>query len=200
VPVESAWYRPFVDFRCPLLGSIAEEGLVLELRAAIEPWPVLGEEPVSGGTARHVDSSLERVEVRLDGAIEGRHEVVVNGLSLPMRATGRAAEKVAGVRFRAWQPPFCLQPTIGVHHPLRFDVVDTWAKRSIVSCAYHVWHPEGRAYDEPPLTREEAAARRAQRFTTTGHAPWPVKAIETKPHPEQPYTLDLRRYPIDRRP
>ncbi|MBZ0117084.1 MAG: transglutaminase family protein, partial [Sandaracinaceae bacterium] len=139
------------------------------------------------------------LEVRVDGITEGRHVVAVNGLELPMRPTGRASERVAGVRFRAWQPPHCLHPEIGVHHPVRVDLVDTWAKRSLGAATHHVWHPEGRAYDEPPLTAFEAAARRAQRFSTEGHAPYPVDPIPTTPHPEQPYTLDLRRYPIDRR-
>ncbi|UJR87207.1 DUF2126 domain-containing protein [Sandaracinus amylolyticus] len=199
VTMDGAWFRPFLELRCPMLGKLQTGDVSLELRAAIEPWPVLGDEPLAGGTARHVDSSLERVEVRVDGLVEGRHAVMVNGLMLPLRATGRAAERVAGVRFRAWQPPFCLQPTIGLHHPLRFDVVDLWARRSLGACTYHVWHPEGRAYDEPPLTLAEAAARRAARFTTLGHAPHPVVPIETKPHPDQPFTLDLRRYPVDRR-
>jgi uncharacterized protein (DUF2126 family) len=199
VPLDLEWWRPFLDWRFPVLGTIEKDDVVLELRPALEPWHVLGETPAPWGTSRYVDSSLERIQVRVDGITEGRHVVAVNGLALPLRPTGRASERVAGVRFRAWQPPHCLHPEIGVHHPLRIDLIDTWAKRSLGAAWHHVWHPEGRAFDEPPLTAFEAAARRAQRFTTDGHAPYPALPIPTEPHAEQPYTLDLRRYPVDRR-
>jgi uncharacterized protein (DUF2126 family) len=115
-----------------------------------------------------------------------------------MRPTNRADERVAGIRFRAWAPPHSLHAHIGVHHPLRFDVLDTWSKRSLGGCAYHVWHPEGRAFDSPPLTRFEAAARRAQRFTIEGPSPWPVRAVKTATGRETPCTLDLRRFAGDR--
>lgn len=199
VPLEHAWMRPFLDWRFPVLGTIERDDVVLELRPALEPWHVLGETPTALGTSRYVDSSLERLEVRVDGITEGRHVVAVNGLALPLRATGRASERVAGVRFRAWQPPHCLHPEIGVHHPVRIDLIDTWARRSLGAATHHVWHPEGRAFDEPPLTAFEAAARRAQRFTTDGHAPWPADPRPTSPHPEQPFTLDLRRHSGDHR-
>jgi uncharacterized protein (DUF2126 family) len=199
LPIERAWYQPFLDWRFPILGTLDRDDVHLELRTALEPWHVLGEMPTQTGTSRYVDSSLERIQVRVDGLTEGRHAVIVNGLALPLRPTGRASERVAGVRFRAWQPPHCLHPEIGVHHPLHVDLVDTWAKRSLGRATHHVWHPDGRAYEEPPLTAFEAAARRAQRFTTEGHAPYPVEPIATEPHPEQPFTLDLRRSSIDRR-
>ncbi len=194
------WYRPFLDWRFPIFGTIEQDDIVLEVRTALEPWHVLGEAPTAFGTSRYVDSSLERIQVRVDGITEGRHIVAVNGLFLPMRPTGRASERVAGIRFRAWQPPHCLHPEIGLHHPLRIDLIDTWARRSLGAATYHVWHPEGRGYDEPPLTAFEAAARRAQRFTTEGHAPYPADPIATSPHPSQPFTLDLRRYSLGRRP
>jgi uncharacterized protein (DUF2126 family)/transglutaminase-like putative cysteine protease len=200
LPLDEAWYAPFVDHRFPIAGTLRLDDALLEVRTALEPWPVLGEEPgAHGGTSRYVDASVERVQVRTEGLVEGRHLVLVNGLTVPLRPTGRAGEHVAGVRFRAWQPPRSLQPHLGVHHPLRFDVVDTWARRSLGACTYHVWHPEGRAYTAPPLTAFEAAARRAQRFTTIGHAPFPVEPVPTRTHDEQPFTLDLRRYPIDQR-
>ena len=123
---------------------------------------------------------------------DARYVVAVNDVRLPLRETGVVGEKVCGVRFRAWQPPHCLQPTIPVHHPLRFDLVDTWGRRALGACTYHVWHPEGRAYDEPPLTTFEAKARRAQRFTTDGHAAHPVVPRAPTLRPEHPYTLDLR--------
>ncbi|MCB9653236.1 MAG: transglutaminase family protein [Deltaproteobacteria bacterium] len=193
LPVDEEMYLPFLDFKCPIMGRLDADDLSLEVRVALEPWIVLGEEPGRSGTVRYVDSSVERVQVKADGLIEGRHVVSVNGRYLPLRPTGRATEYVGGVRFRAWQPPNCLHPNIGIHHPLRFDLVDTWAHRALGAATYHVWHPEGRAFEDPPLTAFEAAARRAQRFTTEGHTPYPVHLEPSTHHPEQPYTLDLRR-------
>jgi uncharacterized protein (DUF2126 family) len=200
LPLPAGAFRAFLDFRCPVVGELAASGVTLEVRNAIEPWPVLGEEQTASGTSRYVDSSMERIEVRAEGLVPERHLVLVNGHRLPLRPTGTSGEAVGGVRFRAWAPPHSLHAHIGIHHPLRFDLLDTWGRRSLGACAYHVWHPEGRAFDAPPLTRFEAAARRAQRFTLEGPLPWPVRAAEAAPHPDAPYTLDLRRYPIDRPP
>jgi uncharacterized protein (DUF2126 family) len=190
-------YRGFLDLRCPLVGVVQAGDVQLELRNAIEPWNVLGEEPVAGGTVRYVDSSVERVELLAKGLVPERHVVMVNGQALPLRPTGIADQRVGGVRFRAWAPPHSMHPHLGIHHPLRFDVLDTWAKRSIGACGYHVWHPEGRGYDEPPLTRQEAFARRAQRFTVANPTPYPAGARPSTLHPQAPYTLDLRRFGID---
>ncbi len=191
-------YAPFVELRCPLVGGLDAGDLGLEIRNAIEPWHVLGEEVSGGGTSRFVDSSLERIEVRARGLEPERHRVLVNGVVLPMRKTAESDVRVGGVKFRAWCPPHSLQPHLGVHHPLRIELVDLWAKRSLGACGYHVWHPEGRGYASPPLTRFEAAARRAQRFTRDGGSTWPIQVREAKAHPEQPYTLDLRRSDLDR--
>ena len=191
LPAEA--YRPFVELRCPLVGALEVEHARVEVRNAIEPWHVLGEEATQTGTARYVDSSMERIEIRALGLDEERYVVMVNGYALPMRRAAGRDLRVGGVRFRAWCPPHALHPHIGIHHPVRIEVVDVWAKRGVVGGAYHVWHPEGRAYDAAPLTRVEAAARRAQRFTIEGPTPWPVRARQAEPHPEQPYTLDLRR-------
>jgi len=196
LPAEA--YRVFLEQRCPVVGVLDVGDVRLELRNAIEPWNVLGEEVTATGTARYVDSSMERVEMRATGLVPERYTIAVNGLELPMRSTGTAGDFVGGVRFRAWAPPHALHPHLGIHHPLRFDLIDTWAKRSIGACAYHVWHPEGRAYDVPPLTRFEAAARRAQRFTVEGPSRWPARAARARPHGDAPYTLDLRRFAIDR--
>jgi uncharacterized protein (DUF2126 family)/transglutaminase-like putative cysteine protease len=193
-------YRAFLELRCPVAGRLEAGGVVLELRNALEPWPVLGEEPSGGGTSRYVDSSLERVEIKAEGLIPGRHAVLVNGHSLPLRPTGRASEGAAGVRFRAWAPAHSLHAHLGIHHPLRFDLVDLWTHRSLAACAYHVWHPEGRGFLSAPLTRFEAAARRAQRFTLEAPLPAPVSPQPAQMHPDTPWTLDLRRLPIDRRP
>lgn len=190
--LEALWFRPFLDYRLPVFGRLTLEEIEVELRSALEPWPALGEQPVGGAVARYVDFSLERLQVRARGLIPGRHRISVNGFELPMVPTDTVGESIAGLRFRAWQPPFCLQPAIGVHHPLRFDVVDTWADRSLGACTYHVWHPEGRAFEQPPLTAFEAAARRAQRFTTEGHQPYPAKVERLPSRPEHPVTFDLR--------
>jgi uncharacterized protein (DUF2126 family) len=186
-------YRPFVELRCPLVGTLQAGDVTLEVRNALEPWNVLGEEPSGAGTSRYVDSSLERVEVRATGVVAERHAVMVNGLSLPLRPTHVEGTRVAGVRFRAWCPPHSLHAHLGVHHPLRFEVVDTWGQRSLGACAYHVWHPEGQGFEAPPLTRFEASARRSQRFTHEGPSPWPVRIRPAREHPDAPCTLDLRR-------
>ena len=192
LPFDATWFRPFLEHRCPVAGRLELSDITVEVRNALEPWPALGEQSAGGGVARYVDASLERLQVRVTGAVPERHQITVNDIRLPMRATDTVDEQVAGVRFRAWQPPYCLQPEIGLHHPLRFDVVDTWGKRSLGACTYHVWHPEGQGYDQPPLTLYEAMARRAQRFTVDGHAPFPTKVTHADPHPEHPVTFDMR--------
>jgi uncharacterized protein (DUF2126 family) len=196
LPAEA--YRPFVEFRCPVVGRVEAGGVALEVRNALEPWPVLGEEPGLGGTARCVDSSLERIEIRSEGMEAERWAVLVNGIALPLRPTGTAGEHVGGVRFRAWAPASALQPHLGIHHPLRIDLWDRWGRRSVAAGAYHVWHPEGRAYDAAPLTRFEASARRARRFTAEGPLPQGRIPRPGRVDPEFPNTLDLRRLPGDR--
>jgi uncharacterized protein (DUF2126 family) len=191
-------YRPFVELRCPVVGRLQVGGVGLELRNALEPWPVLGEEPGGGGTSRFVDSSLERIEIRAEGLEPERFTVLVNGTALPLRPTGTAGELVGGVRFRAWAPASSLQPHLGIHHPIRVDLYDRWAGRSVGACAYHVWHPEGRAFEAAPLTRFEASARRAARFTEEGPLPWGTRPLAPRPHPEYPHTLDLRLQRGDR--
>jgi uncharacterized protein (DUF2126 family) len=197
IRLPSAAYRPFLELRCPVAGRLDASGVVLEVRDALEPWHVLGEEASATGTTRYVDSSVERVEVRVEGLVPERHQVLVNGVQLPLRATGSLGEGVAGVRFRAWAPPHSLHPHLGVHHPLRFDVLDTWGQRSLGACGYHVWHAEGRAFDAPPLTASEAEARRTQRFTLESPLPWPVTAREAPRSYEAHWTLDLRRFSGD---
>jgi uncharacterized protein (DUF2126 family)/transglutaminase-like putative cysteine protease len=198
LPLPTDAYRPFLELRCPLNGTLQAGDVSLAVRNAIEPWPVLGEEMSATGTSRYVDSSMERVEVLVDGFVPERHVVTVNGHRLPLQPTVRAGQFVAGVRFRAWAPPHALHAHLGIHHPLRFDVLDTWARRSIGACAYHVWHPEGRAFDEAPLTRSEAIARRSRRFAEESPMAWPAEAVASRSNPNEPCTLDLRRYPMDR--
>jgi uncharacterized protein (DUF2126 family)/transglutaminase-like putative cysteine protease len=193
VPLPADAYRPFVELRCPLAGTLEIGAARVELRNAIEPWHVLGEEATAAGTARYVDSSVERLELRAIGLDAERYVVAVNHAVVPLRPVAGRDVRVGGVRFRAWSPSHALHPHLGIHHPLRIDIVDTWAQRGVAGAAYHVWHPEGRAFDAPPLTRVEADARRSRRFTREGPSPWPLRARPVAPHRDQPYTLDLRR-------
>jgi uncharacterized protein (DUF2126 family)/transglutaminase-like putative cysteine protease len=187
------WFAPHVEFRFPHYGSVKQRGVVLELRQAIEPWHVLGEEPAGGGTVRYVDSSVERLQVLVDGMVDSRHVIACNGVRVPLHPTGTNGQFVAGVRYRAWQPPECLHPTIGVHSPLVFDIIDTWAGRSIGGCTYHVSHPGGRNYERFPVNAYEAEGRRINRFLAMGHTPGPAHIIEPTVSKEMPFTLDLRR-------
>ncbi len=190
--VRDEWFAPHWEFRFPLLGEIAQRDTHLELRTAIEPWNVLGEEGASTGTARYVDSSVERVQVKLTGLIDTRHVLTVNGRPVPLHPTGAHGEYVAGVRYRAWQPPSCLHPTIGVHAPLIFDLYDTWMKRAVGGCAYYVSHPGGLSHETSPVNANEAEGRRIARFLPMGHTPGSTTIPEVMRHPEAPLTLDLR--------
>jgi uncharacterized protein (DUF2126 family) len=191
-PVKPEWFDPHFEFRFPLYGSIEQRCVVMELRQAIEPWHVLGEEPGAGGTVRFVDSSVERLQVLVNGMVDPRHVVAVNGVGVPLHPTGVNGQYVAGVRYRAWQPPNCLHPTIGIDAPLIFDLVDTWMGRSIGGCTYHVTHPGGRSYDRFPVNAYEAESRRIARFFNFGHTPGPLHVAEIPQSREFPFTLDLR--------
>ena len=191
--MDPAWFDAHFEFRFPFIGEAQYDGIRLEVRQAIEPWYVLGEEGAPGGTARYVDSSVERVEVKVSGLIGERYVITCNGRRLPLQSTGVQNEYVAGVRYRAWQPPHCLHPTIPVHSPLIFDVVDVANGRSIGGCTYHVSHPGGRSYDTFPVNGNEAQARRVGRFFAFGHTPGVMGAPPLEPNPQFPCTLDLRR-------
>ncbi len=190
---DADWFAPHLEFRFPLIGQVRVAGVELTLRNALEPWHVMGEEGSSAGTVRYVDSSLERLEVRATGLNDNRHVVTVNGRSLPLQPTGRVGEFVAGVRYRAWQPPSALHPTIPVDAPLTFDLVDTWNARSLGGCRYHVAHPGGRNYETFPVNAYEAQSRRLARFEALGHTPGRMLATAAMPSLELPFTLDLRR-------
>ncbi|APZ41989.1 DUF2126 domain-containing protein [Acidihalobacter ferrooxydans] len=214
-PFALEWLDPFMEFRFPVLGRVQLKDIGIELRMALEPWPVLGEEASSQGTARYVDSSVERLQVRVSGLTGDRYVLVCNGRRVPLKATGVKGEGVAGVRYRAWQPPSALHPTIGVHVPLVFDLIDTWNGRSIGGCTYHVAHPGGRGYDVFPVNAFEAEGRRITRFSALGHTqgplrpppasialggfhpegtpPGPMAPPIEAPNQDYPYTLDLRR-------
>jgi uncharacterized protein (DUF2126 family) len=168
---ELEWLEPFFEFRFPRYGNTLIDSVDMELRFAIEPWHVLGEEVSSTGTARYVDSSVERIQVLVTGFTEGRYVIACNGRRLPIRNTGRKGEYVAGVRYRAWQPPSALHPTIAPHTPLVFDMIDTWNGRSVGGCTYYVAHPGGRSYDDFPVNDYAAETRRMTRFWDYGHTP-----------------------------
>jgi len=173
-PLERAWFAPFLEFRFPRLGLAHVAGTTIELRSAIEPWLVLGEEVTANATARYVDSSTERLQVVVQGLTEGRHLLTCNGRPVPLVRTAEPGTHVGGVRYKAWQPPTGLHPTIGVHSPLVFDLVDLWNARSVGGCTYHVSHPGGRSYERRPVNANEAEARRVSRFEVAGHTPGAV--------------------------
>ena len=188
-PFQREWFAPHFEFRFPLIGSVTAADVTVELRHALEPWNVLGEETSAAGTARNVDSSIERIQVAVTGDVADRYVVLCNGRRVP--------QPVGGVRYRAWQPPSCLHPNIPVQTPLVFDIVDTWSSRSIGGCVYHVSHPGGRANEVYPVNAQEAESRRLSRFSKIGHTPGPLVAPPEESNPEFPCTLDLRR-PVQR--
>jgi uncharacterized protein (DUF2126 family) len=192
---EDHWFDPFIEFRFPRFGTVVYEGVEMELRQAIEPWNVLGEEVSAGGTARYVDSSVERMQLRVRGLTDGRHVVACNGRLLPLHPTGVPGEYVAGVRFRAWSPWSALHPSIRVQAPLVFDLVDTWNGRAIGGCTYHVSHPGGRNEIGAPVNANAAEARRVARFWPHGHTPGPMTVRKEELNPGFPMTLDLRWQP-----
>jgi uncharacterized protein (DUF2126 family) len=193
LPLSLDWFEPHMEFRFPRLGRLLRAGIAVEIRQALEPWHVLGEEGVVGVTARYVDSSLERVQVQVKGGSDGRHVVTCNGHPLPLRSTETFGEAVAGVRYRAWQPAACLHPTIAPHVPLTFDVLDTWNGRSIGGCRYHAAHPGGRNFETFPVNAFEAEGRRLARFEDMGHTPGAATPSTSGVQPDFPLTLDLRR-------
>ncbi len=191
--IHPEWFAAHVEFRFPLLGTVTNRGVELELRTAIEPWHVLGEEASAGGASRSVDSSVERIQVKVRGLTDPRHVITCNGRRVPLHPTGTNGEFVAGIRYRAWQPPSCLHPTIPVHAPLTFDVLDTWNGRSIGGCSYHVAHPGGLSPENFPVNALAAESRRIARFLAFGHTPGAAHVPPDEPNPEAPLTLDLRR-------
>ena len=214
-PFDINWFNAYFEFRFPHYGTIKIQNIELEIRMGIEPWHVLGEEVGRSGTARFVDSSLEKIQVKLTGLTDSRYVLLCNGNRVPLKETPIKGEYVCGIRYRAWQPPSALHPTIGVDTPLVFDIVDTWNSRSIGGCTYHVSHPGGRSYDTFPVNSYEAESRRISRFWDHGHTqetltaqpevtamahyitedrkPYLVDAPPVIVNPEYPYTFDFRQ-------
>lgn len=215
-----SWFDPFFEFRFPHHGTITMDNIQLELRLAIEPWHVLGEELSNTGTARFVDSSLERLQVKVSGFVEGRHILVCNGCRVPLRSIGVKGEYVGGIRYKAWNPPSALHPTVGEDAPLILDIIDTWNNRVLGGCTYFVSHPGGRSFDTYPVNAYEAESRQISRFWGFGHTPnaelEAPQAVKNTPtisrfialnkkelkmdtpielvNPEYPNTLDLRKF------
>ncbi|MDF3072482.1 MAG: dehydrogenase, partial [Alphaproteobacteria bacterium] len=189
---DPSWFAPHFEFRFPEIGKVAYRSVDIELRHALEPWHVLGEEGGAGGTVRFVDSSVERMQVKVSGMTDPRHVVICNGRRLPLRPTGVEGEYVAGMRYRAWQPPSALHPTIPSHAPLVFDLFDGWNGRSLGGCTYNVAHPGGRNYEQFPVNANAAEARRRARFFPIGHSQGAILPVEEASAPEHPLTLDLR--------
>ena len=136
---------------------------------------------------------MERLQIRVSGATTDRFAVLCNGVRIPLHPTGEPGEFVAGVRYRAWQPPSCLHPNIPVDSPLVFDIADTWTGLSIAGCTYNVSHPGGRASEQFPVNANEAESRRLARFSELGHTQGPVKIPPALRSSDFPLTLDLRR-------
>lgn len=189
------WFEAQLEFRFPFCGEVETDGVKLELRQALEPWHVMGEQGAIGGTVRYVDSSVERLQVKLTTPNPSRYIVTCNERPTPLTATGEAGTSIAGVRFKAWQPASGMHPTMPVHAPLVFDIYDTWTKRAIGGCVYHVAHPGGRNYETFPVNGNEAEARRLARFVPHNYTPGNYSYRPERPTDEFPLTLDLRRPP-----
>jgi uncharacterized protein (DUF2126 family)/transglutaminase-like putative cysteine protease len=193
-PVNADWFAPHLEFRFPTIGSVAVHGTELELTHALEPWHVLGEDPAAGGTVRYVDSSAERLQAKVQGWVDERFILACNGVAVPLQPTETLGEYVSGIRFKAWNPPSALHPTIKAQSPLVFDIYDRWSGRSLGGLTHHVSHPGGLSYEQFPVNANEAEARRRSRFSVNRHTAGPMVEPRGAAGPEHPRSLDLRRF------
>jgi len=194
--LDPQWFEAQLEFRFPFCGEVEYDGVRLELRQALEPWHVMGEQGAIGGTVRFVDSSVERLQVKLEGAGAERYAVTCNRRPVPLRPTESAEVSVAGVRYKAWQPASGMHPALPADAPLVFDIYDRWTERPVAGCTYHVAHPGGRSYETFPVNGNEAEARRLARFVPHNYTAGGF-VLQSEPVSDTfPLTLDLRRPPL----
>lgn len=202
LPFELDWFTPFLLRRFPQVGKIslqANSPQVLELRTALEPWPVIGDAGGSG-TSRPVDNSLERLQIFLTGAADvaaagtlaQRYALLCNGHRVPLRSTGVAGDYVGAVRFRARAPIVATHPALDPHLPLRFEVIDTWQSKFLGGLLYAAPVPDSASNLPLPQSREEARDRRQQQCVILTEGTVPDEMPPLVVHPETPMTLDLR--------
>ncbi|MFM7268451.1 MAG: transglutaminase family protein, partial [Cyanobium sp.] len=112
-------FRQLWEWRFPPLLQWQRGEATLELRPALEPWPLICDFPREGGfTSRFVDGSLRRFEVIANGAFRADWRLALNGRELPLPGEG---EPLA-VRYRLQRLYPCLHPAIAPHWPLQLDL------------------------------------------------------------------------------